>query len=144
MKAVRSRRSTRLRPTGEYSPPIYELLAGGASYLERARIVNWNVSTPPTAFLFRLEGAYRRFAAALEGHESGRDYEILPLSERECHCFFEGDVSTAARGLFENFIRGTLMTVPPIECNRDGSTTFTVVGSDPDVQAAVDDVPNRR
>ena len=131
-----------LRPSGEYAPPIYELLAGGADFLERARIVNWNVSAPPTAFLFRLEGEYRRFAAVLEDHESVRDYEILPLSERECHCFFQGDVSPAARTLFENFTRGTLMTVPPVECNRDGSNTFAIIGSEADIQAAVEDVPS--
>ena len=131
-----------LRPTGEYSPPIYELLAGGASYLERARIVNWNVSTPPATFLLRLRGDYERFEAVLEDHESAREYELVPLSDRECHCFLESEVSAAARRLFENFTRGTLMTVPPIECNRDGSNTFTIIGSDADIQAAVEGVPS--
>lgn len=130
-----------LRPSGDYSPPIYELLAGGANSLERARIVNWNVASPPTTFLFYLEGEYRRFAATLEDHESVREYEVLPLSERECHCFFEGEVSAAARSLFEIFTHGSLMTVAPIECNDDGSTTFTVIGSDADLQAAVEGVP---
>ncbi|GAB3676029.1 helix-turn-helix domain-containing protein [Halopiger thermotolerans] len=131
-----------LRPAEEYSPPIYELLAGGANYLERARIVNWNVSEPPTTFLLRLRGDYERFEGVLEDHESAREYEILPLSDRECHCFLEGEVSAAARTLFENFTRGTLMTVPPIECNRDGSNTFTIIGSEGDIQAAVEDVPS--
>ncbi|RKD98320.1 helix-turn-helix domain-containing protein [Halopiger aswanensis] len=130
-----------LQPTGDYAPPIYDLLAGGANYLEAVRIVNWNVATPPTAFLLRIRGDYRRFERVLEDSEDVRDYEVLPLSERECHCFFEGEVSAAARSLFENFTRGGLLTVPPIECNDDGSNTFTIVGSDADIQAAVEGVP---
>ncbi|SEQ38084.1 helix-turn-helix domain-containing protein [Natrinema salaciae] len=131
-----------LRPRGDYAPTIYERLAGGASYLERARIVNWNVSTPPTAFLFRLEGEYERFERVLDESEMVSAYELLPITDRSCYCFFEGTVSPAARSLFENFTRGSLMTVPPIECNEDGSTTYTIVGTEADIQAAVDGVPD--
>ncbi|OVE85340.1 helix-turn-helix domain-containing protein [Natronolimnobius baerhuensis] len=131
-----------LRPTGAYAPPIYELLAGDADYLEQTHIVNWNVATPPTTFLLWLRGDYRRFGDVLETHETVHDYEILPLSARECHCFFQGEVATAARALFKNFTQGSLMTVPPIECNDDGSNTFTLIGSDTDIQAAVDGVPD--
>lgn len=33
------------------------------------------------------------------------------------------------------------MTVPPVEWNDDGSSTFTLVGTEADVQAAVEEVP---
>lgn len=131
-----------LRPHGAYAPPIYEHLAGGATYLERAQIVNWNVSTPPTAFLFRLEGEYRRFERVLDESAMVSDHEILPVTDRKCYCFFEGAVSPAARSLFENFTRGSLMTVPPIECNEDGSNTYTIIGTEADIQTAVDGVPD--
>ncbi|WP_222919209.1 helix-turn-helix domain-containing protein [Natrinema sp. SYSU A 869] len=131
-----------LRPQGSYAPPIYDRLAGGASYLERALIVNWNVATPPTAFLFQLEGEYRRFERVLAENEMVTDYEVLPITDRECYCFFEGEVSRAARSLFEIFTNGSLMTVPPIECNADGTNTFTVIGTATDIQAAVDGVPD--
>ncbi|QLG50844.1 helix-turn-helix domain-containing protein [Natrinema halophilum] len=131
-----------LRPRGAYAPPIYERIAGGASYLERARIVNWNVSSPPTGFLFRLEGTYRRFERELAESPMVSDYEVIPVTDRECYCFLEGDVSAAARSLFENFTRGSLMTVPPIECNDDGTNTFTIVGTETDIQSAVDGVPD--
>ncbi|QLK25303.1 helix-turn-helix domain-containing protein [Natrinema zhouii] len=131
-----------LRPQGTYAPPIYERLAGGADYLERARIVNWNVSSPPTGFLFRLEGDYRRFERELADSPMVADYEVLPITDRACYCFLEGAVSSAARSLFENFTRGSLMTVPPIECNDDGTNTFAIVGTERDIQAAVDGVPD--
>ncbi|WP_247002541.1 helix-turn-helix domain-containing protein [Halosolutus gelatinilyticus] len=130
-----------LAPAGDYAPPVYRLLAGGASYLDRVRIVNWNVATPPTAFLLWLRGEYGRFEAELERRENVHAYEILPITDRECHCFFEGTVSAAARSLFENFTRGSLLTVPPIECHDDGTNTFTIVGTQADIQAAVDGVP---
>ncbi|WP_254763564.1 helix-turn-helix domain-containing protein [Natrinema marinum] len=131
-----------LDPRGDYAPPIYERLAGGADYVERARIVNWNVSSPPTGFLFRLEGDYRRFEGELAESPMVSNYEILPVTDRACYCFLEGEVSTAARSLFENFTRGSLMTVPPIECNDDGTNTFSIVGTEADIQAAVDGVPD--
>ncbi|WP_254523090.1 helix-turn-helix domain-containing protein [Natrinema caseinilyticum] len=131
-----------LRPRGDYAPPIYERLAGGANYLERARIVNWNVSTAPTGFLFRLEGDYRRFERELAESPMVSDFELLPVTDRTCYCFLEGEVSAAARSLFENFTRGSLMTVPPIEYNDDGTNTFTIVGTETDIQAAVDCVPD--
>ncbi|QCC57629.1 helix-turn-helix domain-containing protein [Natrinema thermotolerans] len=130
-----------LSPRGAYAPPIYERLAGGASYLERALIVNWNVSSPPTGFLFRLEGEYRRFEGELADSPMVSDYEVLPITDRACYCFLEGEVSVAARALFENFTRGSLMTVPPIECNDDGTNTFSIVGTETDIQTAVDGVP---
>ncbi|WP_408959058.1 helix-turn-helix domain-containing protein [Natrinema sp. 74] len=131
-----------LDPRDAYAPPIYERLAGGADYLERALIVNWNVSSPPTGFLFRLEGEYRRFEDELAESPMVSDYEVLSVTDRACYCFLEGAVSTAARSLFENFTRGSLMTVPPIECNDDGTNTFSIVGAEADIQAAVDGVPD--
>lgn len=131
-----------LRPQGPYAPPVYARLAGGASYLEGARIVNWNVSHPPTGFLFRLEGEYRRFERELDDSPMVSDYDVLPITDRECYCFFEGEVSAAARSLFANFTRGSLLTVPPIECNEDGTNTFAIVGTETDIQAAVDGVPD--
>ncbi|WP_436345236.1 helix-turn-helix domain-containing protein [Natronorubrum sp. FCH18a] len=131
-----------LDPAGDYAPPLYERLAGGASYLERVRIINWNVAAPPTAFLLWIRGDYRRFEAELAASENVDEYEILPITDRECHCFFEGAVAAAARLLFENFTRGSLITVPPIVCNDDGSNTFSIVGADADIQRAVEGVPD--
>lgn len=131
-----------LDPTGDYAPPLYRRLAGGASFLERVHIINWNVAAPPTAFLLRIRGDYRRFEAELEASENADEYEILPITDRECHCFLEGEVADAARLLFENFTRGSLITVPPIVCNDDGTNTFSIIGADADIQAAVEGVPD--
>ncbi|WP_254612537.1 helix-turn-helix domain-containing protein [Haloterrigena gelatinilytica] len=131
-----------LDPAGDYAPPLYRRFAGGASYLERVHIINWNVASPPTAFLLWLRGDYRRLEAELEASENADEYELLPLADRECHCFLEGAVADAARLLFENFTRGSLITVPPIVCNDDGTNTFSIIGTDADIQNAVEGVPD--
>ncbi|WP_123538255.1 helix-turn-helix domain-containing protein [Halosimplex salinum] len=125
-------------------PPVYELLTRGAGYLSTVDIVNWNVATPPAAFLLRLGGDYDRFESELD--ERGEafpdfEWEVLPIDEAACYCFLAGEVGAAARALFENFTRDSLLTVPPVECHADGSSTFTLVGRDADVQAAVSGVP---
>ncbi|WP_247729606.1 helix-turn-helix domain-containing protein [Halovivax limisalsi] len=131
-----------LHPTDSYAPALYERLAGGAAFLDRVRIENWNVAKPPTAFLLRLTGDYRRFEAELAAAEMVDAYELLPIAERECHCFLEGRVDPAARSLFETFTRGSLLTIPPVVCHDDGSNSFTIVGTDADIQRAVEAVPD--
>ena len=131
-----------LDPAGDYAPPLYRRFAGGAPSLDRVHIINWNVAAPPTAFLLRLRGDYRRFEAELEASRNVDEYELLPLTDRECHCFLEGTVADAARLLFENFTQGSLITVPPIVCNDDGTNTFSIIGTDADIQNAVESVPD--
>ncbi|WP_440007210.1 helix-turn-helix domain-containing protein [Halomicrococcus sp. SG-WS-1] len=130
-----------IRPPDVYLPPVYELVTRGAEYLDRTRIVNWNVSSPPAGFLLRIRGEYRRLEDALADGANLREFEIFPITDEECHCFLTAEAPTVARALFDNFTRGSLMTVPPIECHEDGSSTFTMIGTEADIQAAVDGVP---
>ncbi|WP_436923026.1 helix-turn-helix domain-containing protein [Halosimplex amylolyticum] len=129
-----------LDPDEAAQPPVYERLTRDNA-LESVRIVNWNVATPPATFLLRLTGDYESFGATLAGDETVLDFELFPVGEVACHCYLVGEVGPAARALFENFTRGSLLTVPPIECHDDGSSTFTIVGTAADVQAAVDGLP---
>lgn len=121
-------------------PPIYERMTRGAD-LDAVWIENWNVSDPPTTFLLRLRGDYEGFADDLAADDAVDEYELFPLGDRESYCYLTGAVGPASRALFENFTRGSLVTVPPVVCHDDGSSTFTLVGTESDVQAAVDGVP---
>lgn len=122
-------------------PPVYERLTVDATDIEDVRIVNWNVADPPATFLLRLRGDDRRVAAVLADDDAVDEYQVLPLTGAECHCYLTGETGPASRALFENFTRGSLLTVPPIQCHPDGRSTFTIVGADGDIQAAVDGVP---
>jgi hypothetical protein len=138
MKRVR----VTLSPPEAYLPPVYRLLTVEATYLSEVYIVNWNVTDPPVGFLLLVRGEYRRLGDALEGGENVRDYELFPNGDEEAYCFLAAEEATPGRALFENFTREDLLTVPPIECHDDGSSTFTLVGTDAAVQAAVDGVPD--
>jgi hypothetical protein len=105
-------------------------------------VVNWNVATPPAAFLLRVEGECERFGELLAADPDVEEYELLSLTERACYCFVTGVGTPDARRLWEQFGGGSLMTVPPAEWNPDGSYTFTVVGTQADVQAAVGAAPD--
>lgn len=122
-------------------PPIYERMTRGADELTQVHIVNWNVSEPPTGFLLWLRGDYEGFDAELASDDSIDDYALLPRTDEECYCFLSGEVGPASRALFENFTQGTLLTVPPVVCHDDGSSTFTLVGTDSDIQNAVEGPP---
>jgi len=122
-------------------PPIYERMTRGTDTLSAVRIVNWNVSDPPTGFLLWFRGNYEAFEAALVDDDAVENYAMFPKTDEEAYCFLSGSVGPASRALFENFTRGSLLTVPPVLCHEDGSSTFTLVGSDGDIQAAIDGVP---
>jgi hypothetical protein len=131
-----------IAPPDAYLPPVYELLTVEADYLDRVRIVNWNVAEPPVGFLLHVEGAYDRLEDPLAAHESVREYGLVPDGEAAAYLFLAAAGATVGRALFENFTRRDLLTVPPVECHDDGSSTFTLVGSDAAIQAAVDGVPD--
>lgn len=122
-------------------PPIYERMTRGADDLDAVHIVNWNVSEPPTGFLLWFRGDYDSFDDELASDDAINDYALLPRTDEECYCFLSGEVGPASRALFENFTRGTLLTVPPVVCHDDGSSTFTLVGTDTDIQEAVEGPP---
>ncbi|WP_135366647.1 helix-turn-helix domain-containing protein [Halosimplex halophilum] len=107
----------------------------------QVEVINWNVTTTPVAFLLRLSGDVDRFETALENDDAITEYELLRESERESYCFVSGIGTSDARALWENFKRGSLMTVPPATWNADGSYTFTLVGRESDIQTAIERVP---
>lgn len=130
-----------ITPPDAYLPPVYRLLTREAAYLSRVEIVNWNVAEPPAGFLLRVRGDYRRLGRALEDGENVRDFELFPDGEDEAYCFLAAANPTASRPLFENFTREDLLTVPPVSCHDDGSSTFTLVGTESAIQDAVEGVP---
>jgi predicted DNA binding protein len=93
------------------------------------------------AFLLRLYGDVDRFESVLENDDAISEYELLRESETVSYCFVAGPGTPDARALWENFKRGSLMTVPPATWNADGSFTFTLVGRDADIQTAIERLP---
>jgi len=123
-------------------PRTFERTTGGDEQFARVQVVNWNVSTPEAAFLLRVRGDTDRFARTLRDDPAVGEYEVLPVDADECYCFVTGDGTADAWGLWEQFGQGSLLTIPPAEWRPDGSYTFTVVGRDADIQAAVEGAPD--
>jgi len=122
------------------NPALYEHLTA-APYIDEVQTLNWNNETPPAGFLLWIRGEYRRLEDVLATDPEVSEYELFPLSEAECHCVLEGAGTADARALWANFNRGSLLTVPPVQWNDDGSSTFALIGTEGDIQAAVDGVP---
>lgn len=131
-----------ISPPERFMPPVYRLLTREASYLSAVDIVNWNVAQPPVGFLLRLRGDYERLEETITDVENVRECEFFANGPREAYCFLAASDVTVGRALFENFTRDDLLTVPPIACHDDGSSTFTIIGTETAIQDAVDGVPN--
>ncbi|SDQ31324.1 helix-turn-helix domain-containing protein [Natronobacterium texcoconense] len=130
-----------IRPRDLDLPLAYEDATRNEDQFVSVRVVNWNITAPTAAFLLHVRGDLERFETLLERDPDVEEHELLSIADDECYCFVAGVGTTDARELWENFKRGSLMTVPPAEWNPDGSYTFTVVGRDEDIQTAVENVP---
>lgn len=129
-------------PRGVSLSRVHELITGGADYLSRVAIVNWNVAALPEGVLLRVTGDYREFEAELDEIPIVTAHEVIPVTDTECYCFIEGDGTPATRALYDAFTQGSLMVVPPVRCNGDGSATVTLIGSETDIQDAIDGLPD--
>lgn len=124
---------------GEADVPLtYTEVADADDQFAEVQVLNWNITTTPATFLLRVTGDTEQFEAILDRDDAIDEYELLSLAEGECYCFVRGEGSPDARALWETFKRGSLMTVPPVEWNTNGTYTFTVVGTDTDVQTAIE------
>lgn len=132
-----------IRPDGMDLPLAFETATRDidGDLFEHVHVLNWNVGAPTAAFLLHVRGNVDRFESLLRKDPDVEDYDLLTIDDDECYCFVAGVGTPDARELWETFKRGSLMTIPPAEWNGDGSYTFTVMGADADVQAAVDGVP---
>lgn len=131
-----------IRPDGVDVHPVYRLLAGGAPYLSTAELVNANVRGGTPALLVRVEGDAEAFAADVESIPAVVEHELVPVSDREAYVYMRDEGSPVSLALFETFTRGSVIGVPPVTYNDDGSATLTVVGPVDDVTAAVEGVPD--
>lgn len=123
-------------------PLTYERATSERDTIDRVQVINWNIVAPTASFLLRVRGDVHRFEELLREDSAIDEYELLPVTERESYCFVTGAGTPDARALWENFKRGSLMTIPPAEWNIGESYTFTAVGRRSDIQAAIDGMPD--
>lgn len=105
-------------------------------------VVNWNVAERPAAFLLRVRGDHDRFESILREAPEIETYDLVPETDHTALCFLAANGSAGTHALFAHFSRGSLLTVPPVQWNGDGTTTFTLFGTRDDIQSAVEDAPD--
>lgn len=110
--------------------------------IEYAELSHWNMVFDDTnSFVFRVRGDPDPFRAKLESREATVSYSLTPVSNGVFHCCVRERVRETDEGYINAFARGTLVVVPPITFNPDGTTDLTVVGTSADVSAAVENLP---
>lgn len=131
-----------LRPGDTAIHPVYDLITGGADYLSTVEVINWNVAHTPVGILHRIEGDREAFASDLDEIPQVIDYDISSINEGSFYVYIRDTTTPTASQLFETFCRGSLIIVQPIKYNQDGTVTITGIGSDSDLQSAIDGIPD--
>lgn len=111
--------------------------------IERASLLHWNTVLDGTnTMVFRVRGAPEPFRAKLASREATVAYSLTEAVEGVFYCCVRDRATDADRGYIDAFARGTLVVVPPVAFNPDGTTDLTLVGTPDDVDAAVGGLPD--
>lgn len=110
--------------------------------IDHAELHHWNMVLDDTnIFVFKIRGAVEPFRTKLESRSETVSYSLTPVSDGEFYCCVRDRVTDTGEGYIETFAYGTLVVVPPIRFNPDGTTDLSVVGTPTDVSAAVEELP---
>ncbi|GAB6861316.1 helix-turn-helix domain-containing protein [Haloplanus litoreus] len=110
--------------------------------IDRAELLHWNTVLDETnTFVFRVRGDPAPFRAKLDARDVTVSYSLSPVSDGVFYCCVRDRVTASDEGYIEAFARGTLVVIPPIRFNPDGTTDLALVGTPADLDAAVDGLP---
>ena len=111
--------------------------------IERAALLHWNTVLDETnTMVFRVRGDPEPFRAKLDARAATVAYSLTEAVDGTFYCCVRDHATDADRNYIEAFARGTLVVVPPVEFNPDGTTDLTLVGTPEDVDAAVSGLPD--
>jgi predicted DNA binding protein len=111
--------------------------------IERASLLHWNTVLDGTnTMVFRVRGDPEPFRAKLASRDATVAYSLSEAVDGVFYCCVRDHATDADRDYIEAFARGTLVVVPPVAFNPDGTTELTLVGTPADVDAAVEGLPN--
>lgn len=110
--------------------------------IEYAELRHWNMVLDDTnSFVFRVRGDPDPFRAKLESREPTISYSLTSVSNGVFYCCVRERATETDEEYIGAFARGTLVVIPPVTFNPDGTTDLTLVGTPVDVGAAVEDLP---
>ncbi|TKX78552.1 bacterio-opsin activator [Halorubrum sp. SD626R] len=111
--------------------------------IDSAELRHWNTVLDETnTFVFRVRGDPDPFRAKLESRPSTVEYSLTPVSDGVFHCCVRERATETDEEFIGAVARGSLVVLPPIRFNPDGTTDLTVAGPAADVSAAVESLPD--
>jgi predicted DNA binding protein len=111
--------------------------------LERAELLNWNLSHPDHDYiLFRIVGDPEPYAAAVEEAPLVRAFDVTPLDDESFYAYLEHEKRDVDGEFRTAFAETSLLVVPPIVYTGDGAMEMEIVGRPADMQATMDDLPD--
>ncbi|WP_158058572.1 helix-turn-helix domain-containing protein [Halorussus halophilus] len=130
-------------PVGPESevPTMYRVLSS-APYLDRVVGLHWNVSGDRLGLMVYAEGDVETFRAELREVAEVLDFEVVSAGEDRTYAYLQNELNEVSSQLFGTFTRGSLLVLPPLNYNGDGSVTLSVFGPIEEIQAAVEEVPS--
>ncbi|MGA9400187.1 helix-turn-helix domain-containing protein [Haladaptatus sp.] len=128
-------------PDPERTPEIFDLLAR-SSFVDEARLYDWNLSSDAVTALLEVDGERERFRDEAADVLGMRSVDTTRISERRFTLLavLEPTVVPLLQGLVGTISREGLVVAKPL-LYRDGQVHARIVGSAPVLQRAVDEFP---
>lgn len=136
-------RSVRLtiRPEGEIPHPMIETLAF-SSYVDEARLVDWNFADPDApVLLFVIEGDRERVTADFAAAPEVLEFEVTPVDDGTFVVYVRPEPNPPAQAVIEQLTGSGLVPSLPI-VYRDGAGHVELVGSEAALQGVVEGLPS--
>lgn len=129
------------RPKGTEVHPVYDLLTGGADYLEDVQLINWQVSSDPAGFLIHARGDAEQMAADLDSISEVCHQEFIHLNGEEFYVYHTCRRNPMTDEIFDVFSETSLLIAFPMEYDDNGGATATIVGPEADIHGVIEDIP---
>lgn len=128
-------------PDPERTPEIFDLLAR-SSFVDEARLYDWNLSNDAVTALLEVDGERERFRDEAADVLGMRSVDTARISERRFTLLavLEPTVVPLLQGLVGTISREGLVVAKPL-LYRDGQVHARIVGSAAVLQRAVDEFP---
>jgi len=91
--------------------------------------------------VFRVRGDPGPFRTKLDAREATVEYSLTDAVDGVFYCCVRDRVTPADRRYLDAFVQGTLVVVPPVRFDADGTTELTLVGTAADLDDAVSALP---
>lgn len=110
--------------------------------VHREELWAWDLHGDALVALFYVDGDVDAYREAIETVDTIDVFDLTPAGDDAFYTYVREDRRDADRSWMAAFDHPSLIVVPPVVYRSDGDTVFTVVGTTPDLQALVADLPN--